>query len=494
MKKKSLNILISASEVFPFAKTGGLADVVGALPKELSKMGHNVKVVMPRYYLIDKDKSNLKYIGSLGVPMNIMGELWCGVYESIIPNSNVKIYFIEYDKYFGRKGIYGDENAGYIDNGERFAFFSMASLQLCKMLNFKPDVVHVNDWQTSAIPILLNTVYKNDPILKDAASLLTIHNMQYQGNFYEGLIDVLGVGWEHFNFLELECNNQVNLLKGGIYHSTLINTVSKGYAREIQTPEYGWGLEGVVKDRKDSLYGIVNGIDYDIWNPEIDRQIAANYSVKNLDGKAICKEDLQKVFNLPIRPDVPIVGLVSRLVPQKGVDVLAEAIYKILNYDMQLVILGSGEPWTHFYFGDIANKFPNKVACHIGYNDPLAHKIEAGSDFFLMPSRFEPCGLNQMYSLRYGTLPIVRATGGLDDTIENYNENTEKGTGFKFDSLTSDSLYNTIGWAMYTYYHRPNTLRKLIKQAMQKRFTWADSAKKYEELYYLASQKKNWKK
>jgi len=486
--KKKLNILIAASEVVPFAKTGGLADVVGALPKELEKMGHNVKIVMPRYYSVDKNKWNLKPTGgALGTPMGALGEVWCGVLEGKLPGTNIPVYFIEHEQYFGRKGIYNEDNGqGFLDNDNRFAFFSKACLQLCKMLNFKPDLIHVNDWQTAAIPIFINTTYRNDPLLKDAATLLTIHNMQHQGNFYSGLMDVMDIGWEHFNFLEIECNDQVNLLKGGIYHSTLINTVSRGYAREIQTSEYGWGLENVIKDRSDDLYGIINGIDYNEWNPETDKYIVANYSSKDLSGKAECKKDLQRCFGLPEKPDVPVIGIVSRLARQKGIDIIAEALYGLLDYDMQLVILGTGEVWSHFYFGEAAGRFPNKIGCHIGYNNALAHKIEAGSDFFLMPSRFEPCGLNQMYSLSYGTLPIVRATGGLDDTIENYNEETGEGTGFKFYDLTSKAIYNSIGWAIYTYYNKKDAMNKLIKQAMSKRFTWENSAKEYENLYYQA--------
>ncbi len=489
---KKLNVLIVASEVFPFAKTGGLADVIGALPKELEKMGHDVRVVMPRYYSIDKDKLGLKYLDHpLGTPMGIVGEVWCGVYEGKLPNTNISIYFLEHDDYFGRAGIYNDENgSGFLDNDNRFVFLSKASLQLSKMLNFKPDVVHVNDWQTAAIPTFLNTTYRHDPMLGEAASLLTIHNMQHQGNFYPGLMDVLDIGWEHFNFLSLERDDQVNLLKGGIYHSTLINTVSEGYAKEIQTGEHGWGLEGVVRERSNDLYGIVNGIDYDEWNPETDKYLAANYSHNDLSGKAKCKQDLQEIFGLPIDPNVPVIGMVSRLAKQKGIDILAEAIYGLLDFDIQIIMLGTGEVWSHFYFGKAAHYFPRKMGCYVGYNNELAHKIEAGSDFFLMPSRFEPCGLNQIYSLRYGTLPIVRATGGLNDTIENYNEETEEGTGFKFNDMSAHALYNTVGWATYTYYNRKNTMNKLIQQAMSKRFTWEDSAKKYENLYYRSVEKR----
>jgi len=491
---QKLKILIAASEVVPYAKTGGLADVAGTLPKELARLGHDVRIIMPRYYSIDRQKYSLKELdGPLGTPMGILGEVWCGVYESKLPETNIPIYFIEHESYFGRSNIYNDDSGqGFLDNDNRFVFFSKACLQLCKKLDFYPDVIQVNDWQTSAIPVFLNTTYKYDR-LGQAASVLTIHNMQHQGNFYEGLMDVLDIGWEHFNFLELECDNQVNLLKGGIYHSTLLTTVSEGYAREIQTPEYGWGLDGVIRDRKNDLQGILNGCDYQEWNPETDKYIIKNYSVNDLSGKLECKRDLQKTFNLPVKDDVPIFGVVSRLVRQKGIDVLAEVLYRLLGYEAQFILLGNGEVWSHFYFGEAANLLPDKMACHIGYSNELAHKIEAGSDFFIMPSRFEPCGLNQMYSLKYGTLPIVRATGGLDDTIDNFDESTNQGTGFKFHDLTADSIYNTVGWAVYTYYNNKPAMNKLIKNAMNKNFTWEDSAKKYEDIFYEAVKRRNLK-
>jgi len=489
--QNKLKILICASEAVPFAKTGGLADVAGTLPKELAKRGHDVRLVLPRYYMIDKEKYGLKEIpGAMGTPLGSLGEVWCGVLEGKLPGTDIPVYFIEHEGYFGRKGIYNDENGqGFMDNDNRFVFFSKACLQLCKKLDFYPDVIQANDWQTAAIPVFLNTAYKDDK-LGQAASILTIHNMQYQGEFYEGLMDVLGIGWEHFNFLELEFDNKVNLLKGGLYHSTLLTTVSEGYANEIQTPEYGWGLEGVVRERSGDLYGILNGCDYGEWNPEKDKYIAKNYDIKNLSGKKECKKDLQKTFNLPVRADVPVFGIVSRMARQKGIDIFAETFYKLLSFEAQFVILGDGEVWSHFYFGNAEHYVPDKVGTYFGYSNELAHKIEAGADFFIMPSRFEPCGLNQMYSLRYGTLPIVRATGGLNDTIENFNEKTWEGTGFKFNDLNADSLYDTVGWAVYTYYNNKNAMKRLMENAMKKRFTWEESAKKYENVYELAIERR----
>ncbi|MBI5443890.1 MAG: glycogen synthase, partial [Deltaproteobacteria bacterium] len=407
--------------------------------------------------------------------------------EGALPRSRVPIYFLEHDRFFGRAGgFYGDDRGeGYLDNDNRFAFLCRGALELCKALDFLPDVIHVHDWQTAVIPVYLNTIYRDGPLGR-AGTLLTIHNMAYQGAFYEGLMDVLDVGWEHFNFLELEFRNLVNLLKGGLYHATLLNAVSPTYAREIQGSEFGCGLEGVARERAGDLHGILNGIDYDEWNPETDPFIAANYSATRLAGKAACKADLQTAFGLPVRPRVPVVGLVGRLVHQKGIDVLAQALPRLLELDLQVVLLGNGEAWAQEHFPKVARENPGRFGCTIGFDNRLAHKIEAGSDFFLMPSRFEPCGLNQLFSLRYGTLPIVRAVGGLNDTVENFDERTGAGTGFKFDDLTPGALFDTVGWAVYSYYNEPKLLKQLITRAMGKRFTWDDSARRYEELYYEA--------
>lgn len=480
-----LNILIVASECVPFAKTGGLADVVGILPKFLKKAGHDVRVVMPRYYRIDKTKLKpLSDAMPLGVPMGVIGEQWCGVYEGVLPNSDVPIYFLEHELYYGRDAIYNNaEGEGFLDNDNRFVFLSRAALQLTKALDFRPDIVHANDWHTAAIPVFMNTIYKHDVFFAKTASVLTIHNMQYQGQFYEGLMDVLAVGWEHFNFLELEQDDCVNLLKGGIYHANLVNTVSDGYKNEIMTSEYGYGLEGVMQDRAAFVRGILNGMDYEEWNPKTDKYLVKNYDMGNMDGKDDCKADVQKLMGLSVNPNVPLFGIVSRLVEQKGVHLLSDAFEWIMGLDIQMVMLGEGDAQAHEFFRSMAAKYPKKFAVRIGYDNALAHKIEAGADFFVMPSIFEPCGLNQMYSLRYGTLPIVRATGGLDDTVENFDERRKTGNGFKFSDAKAWALYNTIGWATYTYYNNKDAMENLQKNAMSKRFTWEESAKKYEEMY-----------
>lgn len=480
-----LKILLAASEVVPFAKSGGLADVSGALPKALKALGHDVRVVMPRYYIVDKQQYDIKPLeGSLGVPMGSMGEAWAGVYESVLPQSDVPVYFIEHEGFFGRKGLYDEEGKGYEDNDNRFIFFSKAVMQLAKKLHFRPDVIHANDWHTAAIPILLNTVYAFDPDFQYTGSLLTLHNLQHQGKFYKGAMDVLDVGWEHFKADELEEYDGINLLKGGIVHADAINAVSQKYAQEIRTPEFGWGLDRILDEKAYKLYGILNGIDYEEWSPSVDTFIPANFDLDDLTGKPVCKSALQQTCGFPQRNEIPLIGLVGRLVEQKGIHLLSAAMEALMELDIQIVLLGTGEKWAEHFFSQVASKYPEKFACYIGYRNDLAHQIEAGSDLFLMPSLFEPCGLNQIYSLRYGTLPIVHATGGLDDTIDNYNSIDQSGTGFKFYNATPEALIGTVKWAVDTWYHHRADFRQLQHNAMLKRFNWVEAAHSYEDLYH----------
>jgi len=489
-KKK---VLFVASEVVPFAKTGGLADVAGALPKALAKRGHEVIVVMPRYYSIDKGK--LQHVpGELGVPMGSMGELWAGVYESLLPGSDVKIYFIDYEHFFGRGGLYAENNVSYADNDNRFIFLSKAAMQLAKKLRFQPDIIHANDWHTATIPLLRNTRYVFDPDFSRAATVLTIHNLHYQGHFFKGAVDVLEVGWEHFTPDELEEFDGVNFLKAGIAHADAVTTVSRQYAREIQTPEFGWGLEEHIKKHNHKLYGILNGVDYDEWSPAVDPLIAKHFDVDDMSGKAVCKKDLQQEFGLPVREDVPLIGFIGRFVDQKGIGLIASVMHKILQMDVQLVFLGSGEKWAEGFFSELAGRHPDKIGTYIGYNNTLAHRIEAGCDLFLMPSLFEPCGLNQIYSLRYGTLPVVRATGGLEDTIENYHPETGSGNGFKFYEASPDAFFNTLTWAVDLYYNNREAFDNLRKNAMKARFSWDEAAEIYTELYEMVSLKQAMKR
>lgn len=477
---KQLKIAFVASEVVPFAKTGGLADVAGALPKALKKRGHDVIVIMPRYYKIDPSKLN-KLEAPLGVPMGAMGELWAAVYTTTIPNSDVPIYFIDYEKYFGRNGLYEENNISFDDNGERFVFFSKAALQLCKMLHFTPDIFHANDWHTATIPILTKTRFVHD--FAHSKSVLTIHNMQHQGVFHKGLMDLLEIGWEHFNSHEFESMDHLNFLKGGIMHAHAVTTVSSGYALEIQTPDFGFGLDGHLRAHSSKIKGILNGVDYDEWSPASDTYIAKNFDVDDMKGKNVCKRALQKHFGLKQKYGTPLIGFVGRFAEQKGIGLIASVLHRVLDMDVQVVMLGAGEKWAEGFFSHEAYHRGN-FALHVGYSEALAHQIEAGCDLFLMPSLFEPCGLNQIYSLRYGTLPIVRATGGLDDTIENFDPQSNSGNGFKFYEASSEALYNTIKWAVETYYNDKEAFVALQERAMSAHFSWDDAAKNYEEVYH----------
>ena len=484
---KKLNILFVASEVVPFAKTGGLADVAGALPKALKKLGHNIIVVMPRYYKIDKSK--LTHIpGALGVPMGVMGELWAGVYSSYLPNSEVPIYFIDYEEFFGRSGLYDENGNAYKDNDNRFIFLSKSAFMLCKKLDFTPDILHVNDWHTATMPTLAKTRFVHD--FANTATVLTIHNLQHQGEFFKGAVDVLEIGWEHFNPMEFESHDTFNSLKGGIANADAVTTVSKKYAQEIQTKEFGFGLENHIKAHNTKLFGILNGVDYDEWNPTIDKHITKKYSIDDMSGKKECKKALQRHFGLKIDDKIPLIGFVGRFAEQKGISLIAEIMHRLKDLDLQVVMLGTGEKWAEFFFSDQAQKHKHRFGVHIGYSDTLAHQIEAGSDMFLMPSLFEPCGLNQIYSLAYGTLPIVRATGGLDDTIENFDKKSSTCNGFKFYDAKADALYNTIKWAVDIYINHKEDFEKMQKRAMKMRFDWIKSAKSYEEVYRYALKKK----
>ena len=480
---RPLNILFVASEVASFAKTGGLADVALSLPKALGEMGHNVVVVMPRYYAIDKSK--LTHIeGALGVPMGVMGELWAGVYRTTLPNSSVPIYFIDYELFFGRRGLYDDGEEAYRDNAARFIFFSKAVFSLAKMIDFHPDIIHANDWHTAAVPLLAKRRFVHD--FGDAATILTLHNLEHQGVFHKSVMELLECGWEPFTPEAFESMDFVNLLKGGIAYADAVTTVSKRYAWEIQTPEFGFGLQQHINAHAHKLFGIVNGVDYMEWSPEHDKRIAANFSADTLKGKLICKNDLQKHFHLEQREDVPLVGFVGRFAKQKGIELIAEIVEWVLGHDVQIVMLGAGEKWAEGYFSHIAHRYSSKFAIHVGYSDDLAHKIEAGADLFLMPSLFEPCGLNQIYSLSYGTLPIVRKTGGLDDTIENFDALTNSGVGFKFEDATPHALYNTIMWALDTYTNNKEAFVAMQKRAMKQHFGWDDAAKEYDVVYRYA--------
>lgn len=478
-------ILFVSSEAVPFCKSGGLADVSGALPKALKRSGHDVRVVLPRYWSIDKEKYALKIaIMSMGVPMGGR-TVWCQVLEGEV--DGVKYYFIEHEGYFGRAGIYDDGKKEYWDNAERFGFFSRAAIQLCRDLKFKPEIIHANDWQTALVPAYLKIKETWDDFFAGTASVFTIHNIGYQGVFPSVFYDFLDLGGENYTESKFESWGKVHFMKGGIFYADSITTVSPSYAREILTPEGGSGLAPYLERRRDDLYGILNGADYDVWHPENDRLIPAKYSCRDLSGKNVCKGVLQKEFLLREEPDVPVIGVVSRLVSQKGFHLLAPVISSIVrDMRVQFAIVGNGEKGLEDFFGGLPRSFPGTIGAWIGFNDHKAHLVESGADFFLMPSLYEPCGLNQIYSLKYGTLPIVREIGGLKDTVVQYNEFAGEGTGFKFHSADPYAIYYTVGWAVSTYYDRPHHLARMRESAMRTDFSWFGSANKYDEIYEKA--------
>ncbi|MGC9468761.1 MAG: glycogen synthase GlgA [Anaerolineae bacterium] len=476
-----------ASECVPFAKTGGLADVVGALPKALRALGHDVLVVMPKYEFIDPDRHGLRrFYEQMCVWMGNTEE-WCAV-DTTRTDGDVPVYFIESNKYFKRWGLYHDPNfQDHDDNPRRFGFLTRAALQLCRDMHFDADVVHAHDWQAALAPAYLKIWHWNDAALGKAASLLTIHNVAYQGVYPADHYDYLGLQWSNFTSDKFEDHGQINFLKGGIHYADLVNTVSPTYAAETRTPEYAHGLAPYLNDKDGDYIGILNGVDYTHWNPRTDPLIPAQYSRHDLRGKGICKSELQKRLSLEVDPSVPIVGVVSRFVHQKGLDVLAACIEGIVqDMNVQFVILGSGDKGLESFYGGLPDRHRGRVGSHIGYHNELAHWIEAGSDFFLMPSRYEPCGLNQIYSLKYGTLPIVRNTGGLADTVEQYDEQVGGGTGFKFQTLDPSAIYYAVGWAVSTWYDRKYHIGRMRRRGMAQNFSWDESARAYVRAYRRA--------
>jgi starch synthase len=480
---QGLKIAIVASESFPYVKTGGLADVVGALPKALRTLGHQPIVILPRYEAVDYQRYPLSpFLSPLGVWMGNTEE-WCSVYQS---DQRCPDLFIN------RKNISSAlafimTLTSMITRTTLVVSVSSAGLPCSSARHgFRPDIVHAHDWQTALVPAYLKIWHWNDSILGNAASLLTIHNIAYQG-FTMGDYDYLGLQGRNFVSDKFEDHGRMNFLKGGIVYADMVNTVSPTYANETRLPEYAHGLAPYLNNKGENYVGILNGADYDHWNPSVDTNIPARYSPANLSGKEICKRELQKRFLLDVNPDVPVIGVISRLVSQKGLDMLAQVIEGIVNSMLvQFVILGSGDKGLEYYYGGLPARYPGQIGSFIGYNDELAHWIEAGSDFFVMPSIFEPCGLNQMYSLRYGTLPIVRATGGLEDTVQQYDERSGTGTGFKFWKPGADAIYYTVGWAVSTYFDRKDHMEKMIQTAMAQDFSWERSAISYLDAYEKA--------
>ncbi|MGI6284701.1 glycogen synthase GlgA [Neomoorella humiferrea] len=475
-----LKILFVSPEVAPLAKTGGLADVAGSLPKALAARGHEVRVVMPRYRQI----KDVEYLTDLPVEMD--GSLETAIIRrgSLPGEGSIPVYLIDNYKFFWR-----DEMYCYADDAARFNFFCKAVLSMLPWLNFRPDIIHCNDWQTGPIPLFLKVKHEDNPFYRDTATVYTIHNLQYQGTFPRQTLRIMALGEEFFTPERLEFYGQVSFMKAGILYADLINTVSKKYALEIQTPEYGERLDGLLRKRAADLRGILNGIDYEEFNPATDRRLAVNYDADHLDKKKENKAALQREMELPVK-DVPLLGLISRLVNQKGLDLLAAILDPLLQQDLQFVLLGSGEDYYQQLFSRYKVKYRDKMAVKIGFDPVLAQRIYAGCDIFLMPSRFEPCGLGQMISLRYGTVPVVRATGGLEDTIKDFHQHPGNGNGFSFHDYQPQALLDAINRALHVYRNEPEAWHNLVRRGMAADLSWNASAGQYEDMYREALHKR----
>ena len=492
-----MNIAIVASECAPFAKTGGLADVVGALPKSLEHLGADVKVFLPKYNTIDESKYTLHYQYNIGeMPIRVAGVVWpVHVLRSTIPGSSVSMYFIDCPHFFHRGKIYTND----FDEDSRFILFTKAVIEAIQRLQWIPDVIHCNDWQTGLLPLLLKDNYGWDRMFDGTATLYSIHNIGYQGLFGRSAMDAAEIRPDRFGALAIHVG--ISFMKGGILFSDLLSTVSETYASEILTPQFGSGMEEFLSLRRDDLHGIINGIDTDVWNPETDPHLPHHYTMKSLDGKYLNKKFLLEKIGMPFNPDRPLIGIVSRLVAQKGFDLVADAIDGLMGLDAQWVILGSGEDPYENLFSSIHYSLPHKVWTYIGFNNELAHLIEAASDMFLMPSHYEPCGLNQMYSLRYGSVPIVRKTGGLADTVHDWHEYQAlgslsagqagaEGNGFSFNDATAYALQTTVERAVSVFYNDKETWHRLMMNGMSADLSWDSSARKYMALYEVAVDKK----
>ncbi len=470
VKSEPLKVLVVSSEAAPFAKSGGLGDVVGSLPRILKDRGADIRVVIPKYRSIKNEHFiGINYLGSFETILSWRKQP-AGI---LLKDDGIKTYFVENDYYFGREGYYG-----YGDDNERFAFFCKAVLEMLRFIDFYPDIIHCNDWQTGPICMLLKEIYGKFTSYKNIKSLYTIHNLQYQGTFSRETMEMLGI--PDYCYGNMEFYGQVSFMKSGLMYADAISTVSPTYAEEIKTFQYGYGLDGVMRLREDRLFGILNGIDYEANNPATDGRIDFNYDINSVEKKKLNKNELQKLLGLE-QKDVPLISVISRLADQKGLDLVSWASEEMLNRDVQFVILGTGEKRLEDFFKGLQERHKGKVSANITFNDILAQKIYASSDIFLMPSLFEPCGLGQMFSLRYGTVPVVRKTGGLCDTVVHFNRETKTGNGFVFEHYTADGLMWAINQALETYYS--DDWITVVKNAMSCNYSWDKSADDYIKLY-----------
>ncbi len=482
-----MKILFVASEAVPFAKTGGLADVSGALPIELERLGHQVTLILPGYQGIHAAGIPIEPTG-VSFEVAIGSKTVSGSFlKSQLPASGVTVYFVDQPQYYDRPGLYQEDGEDYRDNCERFVFFLRGVLEAVRLLELDVDVIHANDWQTGLVPAYLKIEYRGVPGYEQIGTLFTIHNMAYQGMFWHWDMLLTGLDWKYFNWQQMEFFGNLNLLKTGLIFADRLNTVSPRYAEEIQTAPLGCGLEGVLQQRRAVLSGIVNGVDYREWDPQTDPNLPANYGPDTFaKGKTACKAALQTELDLPVVPRTPLLAFIGRLTDQKGVDLLAATVRDwVQTHDAQWVFLGTGDPSYHEQFAMLAERFPRKVAARLEFSNLLAHRIEAGADIFVMPSRFEPCGLNQLYSLKYGTVPVVRATGGLADTVVDWNEATAAdgtATGFAFSEYSALALSESLQRACRVY-AAPENWCRLVQAGMRQDWSWATSARQYVELY-----------
>jgi len=470
-----------ASEAVPFAKTGGLADVAGALPRALARLGHEVEVVMPRYRGVTAGERVGRITLSLGSQ-----SLDAGVYA--VTTGGVRTVFIDQPAYFDRDGIYGTQGQDFADNPERFAFLAHAALRWAALTGARYDAIHAHDWQAGLVPVILSMASHTAPALSRVPVVFTIHNLAYQGVFESEWLPRLGLGHSLMRMDGMEYWGRISFLKAGIVFSRFVTTVSPRYAEEIQTPQLGFGFDGILRERAGKLVGILNGIDYEQWDPARDPHLPEPYSVERIEGKAASKRRVLEVFGFPVSEETlarPLVGMVSRLVDQKGFDLLEAAADELPSLGASFVLLGTGDRRYEDLWRGLARRFPDVVAAHIGFDEGLAHLIEGGSDIFLMPSQFEPCGLNQMYSLRYGTVPLVRATGGLYDTVSNYDPDTGAGTGFTFEDYSTEALLGTLRRALRVYQQR-NAWGRLQVAGMRQDHSWDSSARAYVKVYERA--------
>ena len=480
-----MNILFATSEVVPFAKTGGLGDVCGALPEQFAKAGHSVKVFLPKYQATNSFAKKMQQL-KIKQDIQINGSTYqLTVFSLKDKKLPIEFIFIANDSLFDRPELYMDRATGedFTDNDDRFIFFNQAVLIATKELLFKPDIAHVHDWQAALIPAYLKISYQDDPFFNQCKSVLTIHNLAFHGMFPNKSFTKLNLSKDLFYPISpFEFYGNVNFLKAAIAYADKITTVSPTYAQEIKTDEFGCGLEGVLQSRADDLHGILNGVDYTVWSPTRDSEISHKYRIQNLSGKKMNKVELLNYAQLPVRDNTPLIGIISRLSDQKGFDLIEAVADKIFQMDIQMILLGTGDEKYHEMFKSLEEKYPDKCKAYLKFDNSLAHKIEAGSDIFLMPSKYEPCGLNQMYSLKYGTIPIVRRVGGLADSVVQYDIQTETGTGFLFDSYSSNQLLNTIQDAV-SLFSQKRKWTKLMKNAMAVDFSWDQSAEEYLQLF-----------